>query len=213
MNNEIILLIHTTLGVVVFGTGILQILLKKEGARHRIVGQIYLYSWLFLLISGAFLGGLLITIVGVFGFYFALTGARIGRLKNKPITWFEKVIFLIGGLSAIALVYYAVVLYLKGQQSWAIILTVFGGLFLKDTISDISKYILNKPLTKQKYGKSDWFFEHFKRMSISFIAAVTAFTSIQNVFKNNTLNFLMPTIIGIILIFLATKSYKRKLLK
>lgn len=213
MNREIVLSVHTILGVIVFATGILQILLKKGGVKHRIIGNIYLYSWLFLLISGVFLGGLIITIVGVFGFYSAITGARIGRLKNGQVTWFEKAIFLIGGLAAISLIYYAVMLYLNDQQSWSIILAVFGGLFLKDTTGDIFKYVVNKPLKKQKYGNLDWYFEHFKRISISFIAAVTAFTSTQNIFKIDILNFLMPTVIGIILIFFVTKSYKKKLLK
>lgn len=211
MNREIILQIHSILGVVVFITGLLQLLLKKEGARHRIIGQTYLGSWLFLLLSGAFLTGLIITVVGLFGFYFALTGARIGRLKNKAITWFEKSIFLSGGLSALVMIYYSVSLYIKGEQSWPIILAVFGGLFLWATLGDIFKYILNKPLKKQIYGKSDWIFEHFTRMSISFIAAVTAFTSIQNVFQNNTLNFLLPTVVGVILIRFATKAYAKKL--
>lgn len=211
MNREIILQIHSILGVVVFITGLLQLLLKKEGARHRIIGQTYLGSWLFLLLSGAFLTGLIITVVGLFGFYFALTGARIGRLKNKAITWFEKSIFLSGGLSALVMIYYSVSLYIKGEQSWPIILAVFGGLFLWATLGDIFKYILNKPLKKQLYGKSDWIFEHFTRMSISFIAAVTAFTSIQNVFQNNTLNFLLPTVVGVILIRFATKAYAKKL--
>jgi len=213
MDKEIILQIHTVMGVVVFVTGLIQLLLRKEGSRHRLIGQVYLFSWLFLLISGACLTGLIITIVGIFGFYFALTGARIGRLKNKPITWFEKMIFLIGGMAAIALLYYAAVLYFKGQQSWPIILAVFGVIFLLTTTGDICKYILKKPFKKQIYGKSDWIFEHFTRMSISFIAAVTAFTSIQNVFQNNTVNFLLPTVIGTVLIRISTKRYKKKFLK
>lgn len=213
MNREIILQIHSILGVVVFIIGLLQLLLRKEGSRHRLIGQTYLISWLFLLLSGAFLTGLIITVVGLFGFYFALTGARIGRLKNKAITWFEKSIFLAGGLSALVMIYYSVSLYIKGEQSWPIILAVFGGLFLWATLGDIFKYILKKPLKKQIYGKSDWIFEHFTRMSISFIAAVTAFTSIQNVFQNNTLNFLLPTVVGVILIRFATKAYAKKLVK
>jgi hypothetical protein len=50
-------------------------------------------------------------------------------------------------------------------------------------------------------------------MSISFIAAVTAFTSIQDVFKNNTLNFLLPTVIGILFIAIAVKRLSNKLIK
>ena len=211
MERDSILLIHSILGIIVFTTGLLQILLKKGGTTHRVVGQVYLYVWLVLLISGAYLGGLLITIIGVFGFYFALTGSRIGNLKSKEMTIFEKAIFSIGGLVAVSMIYYAITLFLKGEKSYSIIFTVFGGLFLFQTVQDIWKYILNKPLKKQIYGKSDWYFEHITRMSISFIAAVTAFTSIQNLFKNNTLNFLMPTVVGIILINIATKSYRKKL--
>jgi hypothetical protein len=211
MTRENILLIHAILGVIVFTTGLLQILLKKGGSIHRIVGQVYLYTWLVLLISGAYLGGLLITIIGIFGFYFALTGSRIGHLKSKAITLFEKAIFTLGGLVAVSMIYYAITLFLNGKTSYSIIFAVFGGLFLFQTVQDISKYILDKPLKKQIYGKSDWYFEHFTRMCISFIAAVTAFTSIQNLFKNNTLNFLMPTVVGIILINIATRSYKKKL--
>jgi hypothetical protein len=210
MERDTILLIHSILGVIVFTTGLLQILLTKGGISHRIIGQVYLYAWLVLLISGAYLGGLLITIIGVFGFYFALTGSRIGHLKTKAVTIFEKAIFVLGGLVAISMIYYAITLLLKGEKSYSIIFTVFGGLFLFQTAQDIWKYILEKPLKKQIYGKSEWYFEHFTRMCISFIAAVTAFTSIQNLFKNNTLNFLMPTVVGVILINLATRSYKKK---
>ena len=213
MNYGIILNIHSIFGFIIFLTGLLQIILPKSGNRHKIIGQIYLYSWLFLLVTGAYLGGIMISIVGIFGFYYALTGARIGRLKNKSLSWFEKAIFLMGGLTSIAMLYYALMLYLKGQQSWSIILAVFGGIFLFTTTGDIFKFILSKPFKKQIYGKSDWYFEHFTRMAISFIAAITAYTSIQNIFRNNTLNFLLPTIIGIILIRIATKFYEKKILK
>jgi hypothetical protein len=213
MTKEMILLFHSIIGILIFVTGFLQIVLKKGGKLHRILGQIYLYGWFLLLISGAYLGGLLITIVGVFGFYFALTGARIGNLKNKNIGLLEKMIFILGAIVSILMLYNAINLYLKGEESFAIIFGVFGGIFLFTTIKDVFKYVLNKPLEKQTYGKLDWYFEHFKRMCISFIAAVTAFVSIQDVFKNNTANFLIPTLIGTILIIIATKFYKKKLLK
>ena len=177
MTKDNILLIHSILGIIVFTTGLLQILLKKGGTTHKIIGQVYLYAWLVLLISGAYLGGLLITIIGVFGFYFALTGSRIGNLKSKPITLFEKLVFSVGGLVAVSMIYYAITLFLKGEKSYSIIFTVFGGLFLFQTVQDISKYILDKPLKKQIYGKSDWYFEHFTRMCISFIAALYFFSA------------------------------------
>lgn len=213
MTKETILQIHSIIGVTIFISGFLQIILKKGGKLHRVIGKVYMYSWLILLISGAYLGGLLITIIGVFGYYFALTGARIGRLKNKPIEIFDKSIFVIGGFTAFAMILYAISLFIKNNGSFATILAVFGVIFLFTTIKDIYKYVLKKPLSKEVYGKLDWYFEHLKRMCISFIAAVTAFTSIQNVFKNNTANFLLPTLIGTILIYFAVKWYKKKLIK
>ncbi len=210
MERDTVLLIHSIFGVIVFTTGLLQLLLKKGGATHRILGHAYLYAWLVLIISGAYLGGFLITIVGIFGFYFALTGARIGHLKNNGVTIFEKLLFSFGGIVAVAMLYYAFELMSNGDKSFAIIFAVFGSLFLFQTVQDISKYLLDKPLKKQVYGTLDWYFEHFTRMCISFIAAVTAFTSIQNLFKDNTLNFLMPTVIGTILINIAVKFFKKK---
>lgn len=210
MEKETILLIHSILGAIVFATGVFQFILKKGGKLHSYLGYIYVYAWLFLLISGAYLGGLLITIIGIFGYYFALTGARIGYLKTKSVTFFEKMIFILGTLIAIVMLFYSLKLFAKGENSYSIIFGIFGCIFLFQTVQDISKYLLNKPLKKQVYGKSDWYFEHFTRMCISFIAAVTAFTSIQNLFNNNTLNFLMPTFLGIILINILIKYYKNK---
>lgn len=207
---EIIFLAHSILGVLVFASGLLQILLKKGGRLHRQLGQLYLHAWLLLLLTGAYLGGPLITLVGIFGYYFALSGARIGHLKRQPLVLVDKAIFCAGALVALALLYYAVHLYLAGDTSFAIIFAVFGALFAFTTVKDIFKYLLKKPLQRDVYGQLDWYFEHFKRMSISFIAAVTAFTSIQNVFGNNTVNFLMPTVIGVGLISLAERNYKKK---
>lgn len=212
MTKDPMLLLHSIIGGLVFITGILQILLKKGGATHKIVGQFYIYSWILLLLTGANLGGLIISIIGIFGFYFAFTGSLIARLKNEPVRFVEKSVFTAGGIIALAMLYYSVSLFVKGENSFSIILGVFGGIFLFTTVKDIFKYVLDKPLGKQLYGKLDWYFEHVKRMSISFIAAITALTSIQNVFNNNTVNFLAPTLVGTVLIKLAIDSYKKKLL-
>lgn len=68
---------HSVLGILIFFSGLAQIILPKGGRRHVIIGQVYLYAWIPLLITGAYLGGPLISIVGLFGFYFALTGGGL----------------------------------------------------------------------------------------------------------------------------------------
>ncbi len=213
MTHELIVQIHSFTGIAVFLIGLLQLALKKGGKRHVLLGQFYLFGWLALLISGAYLGGALITMIGIFGFYFALTGARIGRLKNKGMQLFDKLTILLSILVMVAVFYYAVKLFARADFSFGTIFTVFGILFLLTLQKDVRKYLGVGPTVHSKYGKMDWYFEHINRMSISFIAAVTAFTSIQNVFRNNTLNFLLPTLIGLILISIYTKRLAKKMKK
>jgi hypothetical protein len=213
MTREIILQIHSVTGFLVFLIGLLQFILKKGGKVHIAMGLTYLFGWLLLLLTGAYLGGPLITLIGLFGFYFALTGSRIARLKHKQFGPFEKSIVIASTLIMVAILYYGIRLLIVGDASFGIIFLVFGLLFLLTIQKDIRKYLGIGPGVSSKYGKSDWYFEHFNRMSISFIAAVTAFTSIQDVFKNNVLNFLMPTVIGVVLISIAVKRMSKKMIK
>ena len=210
MDRELMVSIHAVSGAIVFIIGLLQIVLKKGGKIHQILGKLYLVSWLVLLVTGAYIGSLFIMMLGLFGFYYALTGTRISRLKNEPIQLFDKSIMILGAGTSLYMLYAAVRLYLNGNTSFAIIFSVFGLIFLNSTVQDILKYIYNRKWKKEDLGKMDWYFEHFTRMSISFIAAVTAFTSVQNVFQNNTVNFLAPTVIGTILIVWAKRFYKKK---
>jgi len=210
MERELVVSIHGISGAIVFIIGLLQIILKKGGKVHQRLGKLYLISWLVLLVTGGYIGSLFIMMLGIFGFYYALTGTRISRLKNEPVQLFDKGIMIIGVATSVYMLYAAVSLYLIGRTSFAIIFAVFGCVFLNSTIQDILKYIYHRKSKKEDLGKMDWYFEHFTRMSISFIAAVTAFTSVQNVFQENTLNFLLPPVIGTLLIVWAKRFYKKK---
>lgn len=213
MTREIVLQIHAVTGFLIFAIGVLQFVLKKGSKLHVRLGKAYLYGWLLLLVTGAYLGGPLITLIGIFGFYFALTGARISKLKNNPLELFDKIVIVVSVLIMMAVLYYGVNLWISGDTSFGIIFIVFGLLFLLTLQKDVRKYLGVGPAVAKKYGKLDWYFEHLTRMSISFIAAVTAFTSINNVFKNNTLNFLLPTVIGVIFIAIAIKQLAKKMIE
>ncbi|MCB0707088.1 MAG: hypothetical protein KDC34_17350 [Saprospiraceae bacterium] len=211
MARDLILQMHSFTGIAVFIIGLLQLVLKKGGKRHVILGQCYIFGWFALLLTGAYLGGPLITLIGIFGFYFALTGSRIAKLKNKDLQLFDKITILVSIVVMISILYYGIKLFAKGNTSAGIVFMVFGLLFLLTLQKDLRKYVGIGPTVQTKYGKLDWYFEHLNRMSISFIAAVTAFTSIQNVFRNNTLNFLLPTAIGLILITFFVKRLSKKM--
>jgi len=207
MEHAQIVLVHSVFGTFVFIIALLQLILKRGGKLHRILGRTYLFSWLGLLLTGAYIGGLLFIILGIFGFYYVLTGARFAMLKGKPIQLFDKGIMILGGLFALSLLGYAAKILMSNNQNFGIISLVFGLLFGMSTSQDIAKYILNKPLSKKDFGQMDWFFNHSSRMIISYIAALSAFASIQNVFGNTTVNFLAPVVLGTAYMIYTEKKY------
>lgn len=209
MTRELIVNIHAAIGTLVFITGILQILMRKGGKLHRIIGQVYVYAWIPLLLTGAYIGGIVITIVGIFGMYYALTGARIGHIKNQPFQLLDKALVGIGLVSAVILLYFSATLFLEGERSFSYITLVFGIIFLHSTVQDVRWVFMNHN-HKPHLGNHVWYFEHFIRMSISFIAATTAFTSIQLIFGSTVANFLIPTAIGSVFIFATSRYYKKK---
>ncbi|MEM1123420.1 MAG: hypothetical protein AAGJ18_23480 [Bacteroidota bacterium] len=209
MYNQV-LFVHAILGIIFFLVGLLQFVLKRSGKRHRIFGRIYFFSWIGLLLTGAYIADLLITIFGIFGFYYVLTGTRAAMLKGKSIQLFDKIIVLAGGIFSLTLIVYGVKILMSNNQNFGIISLVFGLLFGLSASQDISKHIIGKPLQKKNFGKMDWFFDHSARMIISYIAAVSAFTSIQNIFGNTTANFLVPVALGIIYMRYTERKYKKE---
>ena len=207
MSHTQVVFVHSILGALVFVIALLQLILKRSGQLHRTLGKIYLFSWIGLLLTGAYIGGLLFIIIGIFGFYYVLTGVRFAMLKGKPIQLFDKGIMITGGLFALSLLGYAAKILMGTNQNFGIIALVFGLLFSMSTSQDISKYIFNKPLSKKDFGKMDWFFNHSSRMIISYIAALSAFASIQNVFGNTTVNFLASVVLGTAYMIYTEKKY------
>ena len=57
---------------------------------------------------------------------------------------------------------------------------------------------------------TEWYFEHFGRMYISYIAAITAFSAIQNIFGIALVNWISPTVIGTALIVFTNQKYYQK---
>ena len=207
---DFIFQIHTVAGILIFATGLLQFLRKKGGRLHRKLGKIYVVGWLIVLLTGAYLGGMLITLIGIFGFYFAVTGIRVVQLNGKSVQIFDWTFAILNLLVMAAILFYAARLFMVGNSSFGTIFLVFGLLFILTLQKDIRKYFNIGPAVAVKVPKMDWYLEHFRRMSISYIAALTAFASIQNVFGHNTLNFLLPTAIGTSMIIIISRRMERK---
>lgn len=210
---EFIRYLHIISGIVIALSGLAQIILKKGGKLHRSLGVCYFAAWPIIVATGAVLGSLLITLFGVLGFYMALTGYRFGHLKSVNIGLFDKIIIYIGllcGLSTLGLGLY----YLIGsnfENIFGYIGCFFGLIFSFSTFQDMRAFIWGQKTNSLHGHKLYWYFEHFTRMYISYIAAMTAFTVINAPFPIPILNWILPTIIGMGLIIVSTRYYKKRL--
>ena len=77
MSHAQVVFVHSIFGALVFVIALLQLILKRGGKLHRMLGRTYFFSWLGLLLTGVYIGGLLFIILGIFGFYYVLTGVRL----------------------------------------------------------------------------------------------------------------------------------------
>jgi hypothetical protein len=208
---EILKLTHALTGFVVLITGLAQIIMKKGGKAHRTIGQIYFWSWIPLIATGAIIGSLLITFFGLLGFYMVFMGYRFGVKKSAEISAFDKVFISSFTLGALFLLVWGVlILLLKDNKTFGIIAVFFGAIFTFVTIQDFLEYVLNKKLRKLRGHKMEWYFEHYGRMYISFMAATTAFAAIQNIFFVELLNWILPTLIGTTLLIITNKRNFKK---
>jgi hypothetical protein len=208
---EILKLIHALSGFIVLITGLAQIIMKKGGKAHRTIGQIYFWSWIPLIATGALIGSLLITFFGLLGFYMVFMGYRFGRKKSMSISVFDKAFIATFTLGAFFLLIWGIlILLLKENKTFGVVAIFFGAIFTLVTIQDFLEYIFNKKLRKLRGHKMEWYFEHFGRMYISFIAATTAFAVIQNIFFVELLNWILPTLIGTVLLIRTNKHYYKK---
>lgn len=207
---EITVLLHSIVGFSVGVIGLLQILMKKGGKLHRFLGLAYVVCWVMVAITGAMIGHIIVTFIGVLGLYMCITGYRFAHVKSIPIQLFDKVLFWLGFGLSLATITGSIVLMVLGKTTFGTIAGFFGLIFLITTIQDIQRFVFLKPKGSLGGHRMQWFFEHFTRMYISYIAAMTAFAAIQNVTGVVLINWIAPTFVGTALIILSSRKYRKK---
>ena len=207
---ELIRSLHAVAGIVVAIAGLMQILLPKGGMRHAMTGLTYLCAWLVTVVTSAFIGSPIIISFGIFGFYMALTGWRFASRRRTTHKTADKIIVIFGLFSAMATLVMGIHLLII-HNGFGYVGLIFGIIFSLLTILDLKNYVLKNKSKKSDGGKSDWYFEHIRRMYISYIAAMTAFAVIQDLFHNTYMNWLLPTVIGFFLIRFSIAFFRKKL--
>lgn len=207
METAILPPIHAATGIAVLVIAIVQMILPKGNRLHRVIGRIYLGVWGVLLITGAILGSWMITALGLLGFYCVWTAFRFARSKEQPWPILDKGFVILGNLTSLALIGYAIYLLSQSAFTFGLVFLTFGLLFLFVTYPDLRQQIQGIAVDKRFGTPTYWLIEHLSRMLISLIAAVTAFSALQDVFGITLLNWLVPTGLGFLVVMLTQRRY------
>ncbi|MFK8102161.1 MAG: hypothetical protein AB8G15_06550 [Saprospiraceae bacterium] len=205
--NEIIIAIHGFSGCLVAVLGLVQILLRKGGRIHRILGRIYALAWLMLVISGSMIGYLLITLIGILGMYMVYTGYRFGAKKTIDLSVFDRAMIILANGIALATLTWGIYHLTQRHYNIGVIGSFFGFIFFMSSFQDYREFIQKKATKKTSGHRLQWLFEHYGRMYVSYIAAMTAFSALQNVFGIEIINWLAPTFIGGALVAWSNRYY------
>lgn len=205
------LILHIVAGTIGLITGTINIIAKKGGKRHRIVGSLFLYSMLTVSLSAFVLSVLhpnyFLFIVGVFTLYMVSSGTRYLHLKNlskgqKPATtdWLLTYFMLFFGVLFILFGIY----HLVNKNSFGIVFIVFGIIGLRLVQADFRNF----------RGKANvinvWLTAHIQRMMGAYVAALTAFLVVNNTLIPGYIAWLLPTVIMLPLIVMWVRKYKVK---
>jgi hypothetical protein len=206
-----LLIIHIAAGTIAFIVAPVAMIVKKGGTNHRRWGKVFFWSMTVVAATAAIMApmheNMFLTLVAVFSFYLAFSGFRAVYRKKTYHTGraaaLDWIFALLNGVFSFTLIVFGI---LKLPNSFGIISIVFGFLGTSLSVRDIFTFI------KPSKVKSKWFFDHMTGMIAAYIAAMSAFSAVNFNFEwlPTTIQWLWPTIIGVPLMNIWIRSYRKK---
>lgn len=214
---QFLIISHILCGGTVLTLGIFQMLNRKGGKNHIILGKVYVaamwwiclsaWSIIFFYRFSAFL-----MVIAVLTFHSSFVGVRV--IKRKKVgteKWYDWAVSIITSFFGIGIIVYGIHLFANTSQTiLAFLCTLFGFFTLLNGFQDL-RFFIQKP----EVVKHWWLRQHIGAMGGSYIAAITAF-AVQNpnLFMPDSsyqwLLWILPGVIGTPLISLAGKKWDRK---
>lgn len=210
---KIFLIVHIAGGSIGLLTGLLNIIQKKGGKKHKLIGRFFYFSMLVAGLSSLVLSYLkqnyFLFMVGLFTLYMVVSGQRYlmhKEIETKGINiidWAISLIMLLSGLLFIGLGTWSIV----KSNLFGLVFVTFGSLGLLFVAQDFLNF------TKKNSIKNYWIVGHLQRMTGAFIAAMTAFLVVNAQyfpdFIPGFVYWLLPTIVLTPLIIKWSKNIKQ----
>lgn len=205
-----LLIVHIISGTIGFIVAPIALITKKGSAAHKKWGKVFFYAMTGVGTSAIIMaparGNFFLTCVAVFSYYLAFSGFRAVYRKNNThhkaqfVDWLFITLDL---LFSAGLVVFGINML---PDTFALVAIVFGLLGILLAIRDIR--LIQKPKSKH-----DWLYAHIIGMTASYISAVSAFSAVNLNFEwlPGWIQWLWPTLIGVPLLRLYVKNYRKKL--
>lgn len=206
----ILLVLHIIGGGIALFLGSIIMFRKKGDKQHKLMGKFFAYGMLLAAFVSLAMARIhpndFLFIIGIFTIYLVGTGMRYLRLKQlnkaqKPL-FIDWVLFGAMVIFSLLFIYYGIIMLSK-SNFFGIVLLTFGlisGLMLR---SDYQAY------NGKSLNRNFWLIMHLQRMTASYIASLTAFLVVNNVYLPNIIAWLLPTIILTPLIFKWSAKYAK----
>lgn len=211
---DLVIWVHISIGVVAVGAGLGALTTRKGGHRHRRFGRAYVYGVSLVAGSGIILASLhwspFLLLVSVFSFYLAFSGYRVLSQKRNgqptAIDWAAASLTLATGFAIAGFV-------LLGYQGWLVSSTTLPKFF--PVILGVS--IAYFPITDMwafrtpSSESQQWFFSHLVRMATSYFVTIATVSITNFDFLPLAVRPFWPAIIGVPLIIIWLRRYRRQL--
>lgn len=201
-----ILLSHITFGFIAMLTGFLAMIFKKGQVSHKRSGLVYFVAMCYICLSAIVMSFLKLNLfllsIAIFSFYLSFTGYRHTKRKDGQFHPIDIIMLMLTGLVGIGMIIYATILFGLAQGDDAFVLLVFGGTSLFMVIQDLLQW-------KKVIVRQHWLSGHVARIGGSYIATITAFATTNLHYWPQIYNWLLPSVIGSLLITRASLLVKK----
>lgn len=212
---QLLRIIHISSGFTALLIGLIPMFSEKGGKVHVQTGRIYVIAMSLVFLTALPMSyvksNIFLFSIAIFSYYLCFTAWRMVRRKNESPSAIDKIAMVLTLLTSIGMGGFGLYYVLNNLPEKGIVLLVFGMISLIMSAQDGRSFFLNKE--SKRYGKRAWFFGHIARIGGSYIATFTAFAVTNLGFWPMILNWLLPTVIGTILITRVSRKYYKKFLQ
>jgi len=212
----VILFIHVLLGSSALLSGFGAMIVKKSGGLHTRFGAVYYWSMILTSVSALIMTILkfnsFLLAIGVFTLYLTHTGKIAIDNWRKKEAWSysmnQWMPSFVGFIVSVWMIGWPVFLMVYSGKTFVPILSVFGIILLLNTIQD---HLLLRKEDNRIPKNRRFLIQHIGKMGGSYIAAVTAFLVNNVTISPGWIMWILPTVIGSILITYSINTWRKKL--